>query len=149
MKDDENGNKKCYISYAKHKVKASYFREKEIERQLGHLDSICNNFFSAGIDHVLQEYENLKTELRSIRWIENGERPTKYFFNLEKRNYNKQTGELRLQGGSTTKNEKLILNHIETFYKDLFTSQIPYNDDTNDKFVQNLQLPKLSDDERD
>ena len=58
MKDDENGNKKCYISYAKHKVKASYFREKEIERQLGHLDSICNNFFSAGIDHVLRKPQN-------------------------------------------------------------------------------------------
>ena len=75
------------ISYAKHKVKASYLREKEIERQLDHLDSvICNNFFSADIDHVLQEYENLKTKMRSIyedrgkqamfrskcRWVENG-----------------------------------------------------------------------------
>ena len=107
------------ISYAKHRVKASYLREKEIERQLGHLDSIiCDNFFSADIDRLLQEYENLKIELRSIYedrgkqamfrskccWIENGERPTKYFFNLEKRNYNKKTiGELRLQDGSTTK----------------------------------------------
>ena len=103
------------ISYAKHRVKASYLREKEIERQLDHLDSIiCNNFFSADINRVLQ-----KNKLRSIyedrgkqamfrskcRWIENGERPTKYFFNLEKRNYNKKTiGELRLQDGSTTKN---------------------------------------------
>ena len=34
------------ISYAKYKVKASYPWEKEIERQLDHLDSIiCNNFF--------------------------------------------------------------------------------------------------------
>ena len=153
------------ISYAKYKVKASSLREKEIEQQLDHLDSvICNNFFSADIDSVLQKYENLKTELRSIyedrgkhamfrskcRWIENGERPTKYFFNLEKRNFNKKTiGELRLQDGSTTKNEKLILNHIEAFYKDLLKSQIPFNDDTYDNFVQNLQLPKLSDDERD
>ena len=72
------------------------------------------------------------------------------FFNLEKRNYNKKTiGELRLQDGSTTKNEKLILNHIEAFYKDLLTSQIPFNDDTYDSFVQNLQIPKLSDAERD
>ena len=53
---------------------------------------------------MLQEYDDLKTELRLIyedrgkqamfrakcRWIENGERPTKYFFNLEKRNYNKK-----------------------------------------------------------
>ena len=91
----------------------------EIERELDHFDSVIfNNLFSADIDHVLQEYENLKKELRSIYedrgkqamfqvkclWIENGERPTKYFFNLQKRNYNKKTlGELRFQDGSTTK----------------------------------------------
>ena len=40
------------------------------------------------------------------RWVENGERPTKYCFNLEKRNCNKKTiGELRLQDGSTINNE--------------------------------------------
>ena len=88
--------------------------------------------------------------LSKCGWIENGERPRKCFFNLEKRNFNKKTiGELRLQDGSTTKNEKLILNHIEAFYKELLKSQIPFNDDTYDNFVQNLQLPKLSDDERD
>ena len=54
------------------------------------------------------------------RWVENGERPTKYFFNLEKRNYNKNTiAELRLQDDSITNDEKLILNHIEAYYKDL------------------------------
>ena len=87
---------------------------------------------------MLQEYDNLKTELRSInedkgkqamfrrkcRWVENGERPTKYFFNLEKRNCNKKTiGELRLQDDSITNDEKSILNHIEAYYKDLITSQ--------------------------
>ena len=52
------------ISYAKH---TSYLREKEIERRLDHLDSIISStFFSADIDHVLQDYKNLKTELRSI-----------------------------------------------------------------------------------
>ena len=39
--------------------------------------------------------------------------------------------------------------HIEAFYKDLLKSQIPFNDDTYENFVQNRQLPKLSDDERD
>ena len=52
----------------------------------------------------------------------------------------KTIGQLRLQDGSTTKNEKLILNHIEAFYKDLLKSQIPFNDDTYDNFVQNLLL---------
>lgn len=31
------------------------------------------------------------------RWLENGERPTKYFFNHEKQKYNKKTiGEIQL-----------------------------------------------------
>jgi len=51
----------------------------------------------------LAEYENLK-ELKDIydlkgkeamfrskvKWIENGEKPTKYFYNLEKRSYEKK-----------------------------------------------------------
>lgn len=86
--------------------------EQDIIRKLDLLYSItCNNFSSPDIDDTLQEYDNLKSELKLIyeekgkqamlrakgRWVENGERPTKYFFNLEKRNYNKKTvSELRL-----------------------------------------------------
>ena len=58
-----------------------------------------------GTDVEQQEYECLKTELRRIyeeradgailrskmRWIEHGEKPTKYFINMERRNYNKKT----------------------------------------------------------
>ena len=136
------------ISYAKSKAKSTYHREQEIQRQLDHLDVfICNIFFSGHIDQVLQEYDNLKTELRSIyedkgkqarfrvkrRWVEIGERPTKYFFYLEKRNYNKKTiGELRLQDDSITNDEKLILNHIEAYYKHLLTSQNTFSDDQYD-----------------
>ena len=76
----------------------------DIKNQLEELDNtICNNFSSPDINQILQKYDDLKTELRSLyenkgkqamfrakcRWVENGERPTKYFFNMEKRNYNK------------------------------------------------------------
>ena len=165
MGDDEEGKRTASISYAKSKAKLTYHREQEIKRQLDHSDVFsCNNFFSGHIDQVLQEYDNLKTELRSInedkgkqamfrakcRWVENGERPAKYFFNLEKRNYNKKTiGELRLQDDSITNDEKLILNHIEAYYKDLFTSQNTFSDDAYDNFIQNLEIFKLSDDEQD
>ena len=41
------------------------------------------------------------------RWLEEGERPTKYFFNLEKRNYNKKTvTELNIDNDTTVKDEK-------------------------------------------
>ena len=111
-------------SYSKSKCKRIRDREKDILSKLDLLDNvICNNFSSPDIDETLQEYENLKSELKLIyeekgkqamfrakcRWIENGERPTKYFFNLEKRNYNRKTiSELRLQDESTTNNENVI-----------------------------------------
>ena len=45
--------------------------------------------------------------------------------------------------------EILILNHIEAHFKDLLTSQNTFSDDEYDNFIQNLEVPKLSDDERD
>ena len=95
------------ISYSKNKSKLIHAREEAVKSRLEELDPIiCNNFNSPGRDLVLEEFDNLKTELQLIhhkkgrsaisaivrskcRWVEKGERPTKYFFNLEKKNYNK------------------------------------------------------------
>ena len=110
------------IAYSKKKAKATT-EELEITRQLETLDrNICDNFNSPDIARILKEYEDLKTELQSIyeekgraaifrskcRWVEKGERPTKYFFNLEKRNYHRKTiTELRIEGETTTNNESV------------------------------------------
>ena len=84
------------------------------------------------------------------RWVENGERPTKYFFNQEKRNYNKKTiRELRLQEESTTYNENEILDQIETFYKKLYTSEGNFSDEECDSFNRDLEIPTLKDEDRD
>ena len=83
------------IVFSKSKGKRISNREQELRRRIDQLDVIiCDNFSSPYIDGVLREYEELKTELKSIyeekgkqamfrakcRWIEFGERPTKYFF---------------------------------------------------------------------
>ena len=93
------------IAFSKKKAKSISNREQELKRRIDQLDVIiCDNFSSPYIVGVLREYDDLKTELKSIceekgkqamfrakcRWIENGERPTKYFCNLEKSNYNKK-----------------------------------------------------------
>ena len=81
--------------------------------------------------------------------MENGERPTKYFFNLEKRNYNKKTiSELRLQDDSTTNNRNVILDQIETYFKNLYTSDYTYSNEEWDSFTLNLKIPRLSDEDR-
>ena len=152
------------ITCSKNKSKSIRNREQELIRKLDHLDgTICNNFSSPLIDGVLREYDELKTELQSIyeekgkqaifrakcRWVENGERPTKYFFNLEKRNYKKKISELRLQDDSTTNNGNVILDQIETYFTNLYTSDYTYSNEEWDSFTLNLKIPKLSDEDRD
>ena len=87
----------------------------------------------------LLEYETLKKELQGIyeaigkgaifrskvRLIEKGEKPTKYFFNLEKRNYDKNiisqlyNAEEELLSDSKKINKE-IENHFSQFYKTNF-----------------------------
>ena len=153
------------ISYTKHKAKMSRDRAKDIRQQLEQLDEIiCKDFFASDINQVLQCYDSLKSELQSLyedkgkhamfrakcRWVENGERPTKYFFNLEKRNYNKKTiSELRLQDESTTCNEKEILDQIEAYFKNLYSSECTLSQEEYQEFIQNLEIPRLSNEDRD
>lgn len=88
----ENGNKKhdnCLFQ-----------NEKGCQRKLEELDTdICNNQ-NLGND-ILENVKKEVTEIFSIkgkkapfrsrtRWIENCEKPIKYFFDLEKRNYEKK-----------------------------------------------------------
>ena len=153
------------ISFSEDIAKSTYRREMEIRRQLDVLDDIiCNNFHFSEIDLVLKEFDNLKTELQSIydkkgmaaifrskfRWIEMGERPTKYFFNLEKRNYIKKTiTELRMEDETTIKDETQILDAIENYFNNLYMSTDGTTQDDYDQYIQDLSLSRLSDEERD
>jgi len=81
------------------------------------------------------------------RWIENGEHPTRYFFNLEKSNYNKKTiSELRLPYDSITCNETVILEQIKDYYRNLYTSDLAFSETAYDKFTENVESPKPSED---
>ena len=87
------------MSFAKRKARAAFKRENEISKRLEELDyKICNSDNLSNIDDILDEYEeSLKMEMQAIYeekgraaifrskcpWVEKGERPTKYFFNLE------------------------------------------------------------------
>ena len=137
--------------------------ETVIQRKLEELDEeICNN--QNLDDDILTEYENLKKELTGIyhtkgkeamfrskvRWIDNGEKPTKYFFNLGKRNYEKKViTQLKTIDGKilSRKNEE-----IENYYKSFPTSRIPQGEGNDFDaqfalFSSDLQNPILPQDE--
>ena len=70
------------------------------------------------------QYKTKGTILRSkVRWHEYGERNTRYFYGLEKRNFEKKTtSKLKLPSGSFTTDQSEILQEQMHFYKVLYTS---------------------------
>ena len=93
------------ISFSKGRAKIITRREIVITNQLDQLDEkICASDDALTLDEELKQYDYLKKELQMLYyvkgeaakfrskclWVEQGESPTKFFFNLEKRNYNKR-----------------------------------------------------------
>ena len=112
----------------------------------------------------MDRYEDAKNELKEIndckgkeaifrskmRWIEKGEKPTKYFFNLEKLNYEKKViTQLKDETGKIISDLNLINKEIEDFYCDLLTSKLSQSQQTEfhdnfNTFTCNLEPPKLT-----
>ena len=81
--------------------------------------------------------------------MEKGERPTKYFFNLEKQNYNRKTiTELQTDDNKIVKEEDKILGTIEKFYKDLHSSKITVSQMNFDEFIEDIEIPMLDNEEK-
>ena len=152
------------ITYSKAERRELKNREIHPQEKLDALDNeICH-----GHDHfnqsLLDEYESIKTELKDIyekkgkeamfrskaRWIEKGEKPTNYFFNLEKRNFEKKViAQLKLENGEIISDMKQVNLEIESFYSDLLETKSAGLLSTNFRenfsaFVENLGTPKLS-----
>ena len=90
-----------------------------------------------------EELENIRKEevkgifLRSkAKWIEEGEKPTKYFCHLEKRNYtNKTVTKLINNEGETINSQLEILTEIENFYFRLYSSR---DEDLEDVYLDDI-----------
>jgi len=149
------------IPYAKNKARNLRKREKDLQKRLNELDQlICDSVDSAQVNHLEAEFFQLKHELCFIyenkgkgsivrsktKWTEQGEKPTKYFLNLERRNYNhKKIMELKQSDNTSLTKEAEILKEIEIFYKNLYTSTNFLENALFENFIENLELPKLED----
>ena len=117
------------MSYSKKKTAEVKKREIVLQHNLDELDyKICND---ADLNpHILDQYDAEKNELNSlyelkgkeaifrskVKWIEQGEKPTKYFFNLEKKNYlTKTLLQIKLDNGEITSDMEKINKQIEVF----------------------------------
>ena len=144
------------ICYCKQIAKNKRNEEAVLQQQFSSLHKLmCAN---PGQETVAKFYEvKLKLEQISMhktegamirskaRWCEQGERSTRYFFNLEKRNRsNNYITKLKAEN-RTLVTPTEILNEEYRYYQNLYTSTCTNPNDTCfDEFFESPTLPKLT-----
>ena len=128
--------------------------EEHLNKKLRELEN--NN---CPLDKDIPEIEEIKLELEQFRRkkieginirtrarrLQEGEKPTQYFCNIENRNYvNKSVGFLEKQNGEIIDDQKTILNEVKEFYENLYTEKV-----TQDVDLANMipDAPKLEPDD--
>lgn len=138
------------ISYSSYKKKERDKFEKILLEEIETIEAMCN------IDFDLLEEKKLKLErvrkeklqghiIRSrAKWVEEGEKPSKYFCSLESRNFFNKTIKKVEINDKIINDQFEILDQVRTFYKTLYASKDSDTIDSNlDDLIQNLGVPKL------
>ena len=146
------------ISYASFKNKQRNCREKHLIKRIADLEE------NTEINST-EQIENLKTELYDIRYeklkgqmirskaqyINQGEKPTKYFCRLEKHNYvSKIIGQLEKDDGTSLTEQQEILKETENFYRKLYENKdgkLEKNDIPVEQYMNDSNMTKLKNEE--
>ena len=106
--------------------------------QLQSLENDLNNIIN-------QETAGLVVRSR-IKWVEHGEKSSRYFCNLEKRTFEKKViRSLTMDNGTLQTDPDKILKELHTFYNNLYTSG--FTEDSKQaasSFLDQLDIPQLS-----
>ena len=149
------------IRFAKRKANAERNTEQNLSQKLDEINSRIDAF-PENIS-LANEAKKLKIELDEIavqktkgsiirsraRWYELGEKCNKYFYNLEKRSYEKRhITKLKTPEGITVKDPTSILGAMKNFYNQLYTSQKPIAAADPLSFCEYESLPRLDDEKQ-
>lgn len=121
------------------------------------LECSVNNESVEDLENKKKELENIRKDkmkgklVRSrVQWIEEGEKPTKYFCGLESKNFtSKIIPKVEKEGGIIVTNQFDILKEAKSFYENLYknNNSTCTVDDLNHS-LNNLDFSKLTDDEK-
>ena len=140
------------ISYSSYKTKQKKLYEFFLVKIINELEK----------NGDLEQLELKKTELQNhrktalqgsivrsrIKWIEEGEKPSKYFLSLENRNFtSKIIPKLIGENGSVISDQREILSETSKFYRQLYTEQSNTENVNLEDLFKNINTPKLSEEE--
>ena len=123
--------------------------EKKIIDLKSHLSGSNDTQIYNDINQTKQTLNDLikkKTQCAIVRsriqWYEEGERNSRYFFNIEKRNSNfKSINRLELENNTITEDPILILQEMKHFYESLYKGKDVRNPEV---YLSNLKTAKIS-----
>ena len=141
------------ISYSSFLQKQKNNTEKKLIDEISLLETqnIIDNALLEEKRIELQEIRKKKLEGSIVRsrakWIDQGEKTSKYFCNLENRNYiSKCMPNLWKSDGEKTETEEEIINETKAFYENLYNLKETEDTDLNQKLPYE-DIPKLNDEE--
>ena len=115
-------------------------------------------------DQLLKEYSSCKLEVESLyeyitsgiilqsktNWYEHGEKSSKYFLNLEKRNKAKShLHKLMTSSDTETHDPVVVMSHIRSFYSSLYKRHSSKNEKECLEYLRGFNLPQISSCERE
>lgn len=99
----------------------------------------------------LYEQDKLKSaQIRSKeRWIQEGDKNTKYFLGLEKSRANsKLFSSLELDNGETVNGQFEILQEQRKYYESIYSTKKTHSQELTDVFLQGCNIPTITEEER-
>ena len=99
---------------------------------------------------ILYDYITQGIILRSkTTWYEHGEKSTKYFLNLEKRNKAKtHVRKILLQNNLETTEPKAIMSTLKTFYSNLYKRTSTKTENECQQYLKDIPAPKLHENDK-
>ena len=146
------------IKYSKRKAKQKKAEEVNLKNKLSEVEKKLGD---KNTDNVWVEYEEIKAKLLTInnnkinghiirsrvKWSEQNETNSAYFFGLEKNNFSrKNINKLENEDGNELSDPHDILNHIKSFYKRIYASK-KLDIDKRKTFLTNIDIPQISQEE--
>ena len=148
------------IKYCINKARQERQRQYEFESRLEHIDCLISHKPDTA-PSLYEERQRLKDQLDTIfakksfaafvrsraKWIEDGEKSSSYFLNLEKRHQiHNSIDMLTDEQGNTHTHDGNILKHCENYYANLYKSREPKQQNI-DQYLDKLSdLPVLTKD---
>ena len=152
--------RKMTITFSSELKKKLNSKEKFIETNI----AILEKGLHLARPEVKELYDRYKTDLQNIReiflkgaiirsrarWLEEGEKATKYFCGLEKKNFvDKSITKVILENNTTVEEQKDILSQLQLYYTNLYTSTTKnINTDNVQQYITKQKLLKISEEDQ-